>query len=281
MSVMSAFEGRERYSTVTLAWPVPAQTQPVRDDDRQDHGACGIASSARVSTPQGPVRADELRSGDLVLDASGRALRVATAIRVASVLGTERLKIRAGALGGGLPRSDLVVGRRTRLLLRSELARRLVGRDAVLVAAERLEGRKQVSAAPKVLEDVTHLVFEEYATIVVEGVPVEALVPGAAFMESLPADLAEMACADMPKLRYANAAAAYATDLPELDGREARQILDGECSFAADHGSPDMVASPRKARTARMGSHPVPGTIAAGRVARRVGSSVPESGRVG
>lgn len=246
-------------ATVTIAWPVGGPAERTAPVHPMDHSGFGIASGACVATARGLLPASALVSGDVLPDGRGGTARLAATIRLTTDLGTERVTIRAGALGGGLPRADLVVGRYTRLRLRSGLAERLVGEAEVLVAAECLVGREGVSLTPVNLADVVHLVFEEHATFVAEDLVVEAMVPTAAFLESLPHRNAQPAFQALPKLRYAGSFAVYATDMPELDARETRQILAADASFGTDTaalgaGTPDL--APRVPRL--VSASPVP-----------------------
>lgn len=243
MSFLTAFDAREKRATVTIAWPQGGPSERAVTDPRE-HSGFGVASQARVMTERGPVEAGALVPGDRLCDGHGGHVTLAAAIRLVADLGAERVRVRAGALGEGLPAADLVVGRRTRFRLRSDLAQRLVGRRDVLVAAEALLHLDGVSLVPAVLDDVTHLVFEEHAMAVIEDVVVETLVPSAPFMESLPHRQLASLYAALPKLRYDGAFATYQTGLPELDAREARQVLTAPSTFAADPGSVGLVGNP-------------------------------------
>jgi len=74
---------------------------------------CFLAGS-RIATPRGETVVEALEIGDLVLTASGRAVPVAwvgrqTVSRLRHGAHMQPVRIRAGALGGGLPESDLEV----------------------------------------------------------------------------------------------------------------------------------------------------------------------------
>ncbi len=236
MSFVSTLGAHGKRTSVTIAWPEGAPDTRIAPLHPRDQAGFGMAAGVRVLTGRGLVPAAELAPGDRLPDGRGGTVTLAAAVRVPTDLGGARVAIRAGALGGGLPRADLVVGPRTRLRLRSDVAARLVGRDEVLVAAERLIGLDGIAAAPRIFSDAVHLLFDEYATVVVEDVVLEACLPCPTFMESLPHRSAAIAFAALPKLRYAGAFAAYANDLPDLDAREARQIF-ASARFGSDAGT--------------------------------------------
>ncbi len=259
MSFVSTLGAHGKRTSVTIAWSEGAPEERVAPLHPRDQAGFGMAADARVLTERGLVPAAELVAGDRLPDGRGGTVTLAAAVRVPTDLGGARVAIRAGTLGGGLPRGDLVVGPRARVRLRSDVAARLVGRDEVLVAAERLIGLDGIAAAPRIFSDAVHLLFDEYATVVVEDVVLEACLPCPTFMESLPHRSAAMAFEALPKLRYAGAFAVYENDIPDLDAREARQIF-ASARFGSDAGTlapaphepaePSLVAS-RPASRAR------------------------------
>src|SRR5690606_4331467 len=101
----------------------------------------GVAITVRDG--QKPV--EDLAVGDLVLtrDNGLQPIRWIGSRRIGGTV-LERnprlcpIRIRAGALGGNTPASDLIVSPQHRILLRSKLAQRMFGIDEVLVAARQL-----------------------------------------------------------------------------------------------------------------------------------------------
>lgn len=277
MSFMSSVGGRGKRAAVTIAWPKGPVVVDGSACERGGTMALGLHADARVLSARGLVPADALVPGDMLADGRGGWTRLAAVIRAKTDLGAERVRIRAGALGGGRPSADLVVGRETRLRLRSDLARRLFGHEAVLVAAEHLLRLDGVTRQPEPMHTAVHLVFEEHAVFVAEDVVVEAFVPTPLLMESIPPGEAERVRAALPKLRFLGAMASYAAGIPETDARETRRLLSGPTCFGAD---PDTVAPCRTAaRAPRSSSATEPSLVAMCELERSGGKSVPGAAR--
>lgn len=215
------------------------------------HAGYGLASSARVLTQRGLVPAGELQGGDTVSDGLGGWAPVAAALHVTTDLGADRVLIAQGALGGGLPRCDLELGLSVRLRMRSDLAARLVGGEAVLISAAHLVGLPGITRVSGFTRDITHVLFDRYGCCLAEDLVVEGFVPEVARLESLPEHHKERVHATLPKLRYTGALASYEAQLPEINAREARQILAEPVDFGAEAGK---VAVPPKT----MGRDPAP-----------------------
>ena len=99
----------------------------------------------RGFTDRHPGARITLAEGDLVrtLDHGLQPVRWVGARRLsaAELAAAEKLRpirIRAGALGPGTPRADLLVSPQHRVLVRSRIAQRMFGTDEVLVAAKQL-----------------------------------------------------------------------------------------------------------------------------------------------
>lgn len=152
-----------------------------------------------IDTPNGPRAIETLRRGDLVmtLDHGAQPIRWigATALdRIDLALERKRhpVRIRAGALGGGLPLRDLMVSRQHRVLLRTEGAAERFGATEVLIPAIKLVGRPGI----EIVEDVTevrywHLLFEQHELVFSEGSLTESLYPGREAKKSLSRDARE------------------------------------------------------------------------------------------
>nr|AIA91314.1 CAZy families GT4 protein [uncultured Gluconobacter sp.] len=90
-------------------------------------------------------RIEDLRVGDLVLtkDDGPQPLRWISSRHVSAEMlaahpNMRPIRIRAGALGEGLPLRDLIVSPQHRMLVRSKVAERMFGEEEVLVAAKHL-----------------------------------------------------------------------------------------------------------------------------------------------
>ncbi len=111
-------------------------------------GVACYAAGTRIATPSGETPIEALRIGDPVLSASGavRPIRwIGRRLHAAVATEAERhlrpIRIRAGALGGGLPRRDLLVSPEHALLLRD-------GDTDLLVPASALVNGDSVARMP-------------------------------------------------------------------------------------------------------------------------------------
>lgn len=145
-----------------------------------------FAAGTLILTPQGEVPAAALARGDLVMtaDASAQPIRwiAARELDAAALAANPHLRpvrIRAGALGAGVPARDLVVSPQHRVLLRSGIARRMFGASEVLVAAKQLLALDGVEIA-RDLDSVTyvHFLFDRHQIVQSEGAWTESLYTG-------------------------------------------------------------------------------------------------------
>lgn len=126
-----------------------------------------------IATPAGAHPVEALRAGDLVLTADGRQAvvrwmaRQAVAIRFADPLKALPIRIRAGALGEGLPARDLLVSPRHALLV-----------EGVLVQAGALVNGTTIARETDVPEVFTywHVETADHSLILAEGVAAETFV---------------------------------------------------------------------------------------------------------
>ncbi|MEJ2029672.1 MAG: Hint domain-containing protein [Maritimibacter sp.] len=138
-----------------------------------------------IATPNGPRRIESLQPGDLIDTSEGpRPLRWKgmTPVNHAEMLSNPKrrpIRIQAGALGGGMPKQDLLVSRQHRMLAANPVARRMTGADEVLIAAVALTSLPGIDIClPE--EDITyyHLLFDRHAIVIANGAPSESLLLG-------------------------------------------------------------------------------------------------------
>lgn len=146
-----------------------------------------------IATPEGPRPVEALKVGDLVLtaDHGPQAIRWIKARRVHrwALSAAERLRpvrIKAGALGAGIPETDLLVSQQHRMLVRSRIAERMFEEAEVLVAAKHLIGLPGIALAEDVAE-VTYLHFlcDRHEVVFANGAPTESLYAGPVAMKAL------------------------------------------------------------------------------------------------
>ncbi len=129
-----------------------------------------------IATPEGEVPVEALAIGGLVttLDGSARPVRWIGRRTIATRFADPRrqlpVRIAAGALGGGLPRRDLLVSPDHALLL-----------DGLLVQAGALAGQPGIATAQDLPERVTyyHIELADHALVLAEGAAAETFVDNA------------------------------------------------------------------------------------------------------
>jgi hypothetical protein len=153
------------------------------DDGRGDTeiSVTCFCTGTRIATPDGHASVENLRVGDLVRLHDGRAVPVrwvgvqTVSRQFADPVRVLPVRIAAGALGGQLPRRDLMVSPGHALLM-----------HGVLVQAGALVGLPGISRAtdmPKIFA-YWHIELDEHALLLAEGVAAESYLPaaeGAAF----------------------------------------------------------------------------------------------------
>ncbi len=145
-----------------------------------------FAAGTRIRTADGLRAIETIKAGDLVetLDHGlqpvrwvGRQAHSAQVLQLAPKL--RGIIIGKGALGHGPPSADVCLSRHHRVMLRSDLARRLFGQEEVLIAAHRLIGLQGVASRDYAGGiDYCHLLFDRHELLLVEGLASETLFLG-------------------------------------------------------------------------------------------------------
>lgn len=164
------------------------------------HVVC-FGADALIETDRGPIAAGDLAVGDMVRtrDAGMQAIRwiggnSLTAAQLVANPNLRPIRIRAGALGEGLPLADLVVSPQHRVLVRSRIAQKMFGTDEVLVAAKQLCLLDGIDIAED-LDCVTyvHFLFDDHQIVFSNGAETESLFTGDVALNSVgPAALEEI-----------------------------------------------------------------------------------------
>lgn len=145
------------------------------------------------STPEGPRAIETLRPGELLLtkDHGAQEIRwIWARRRTAADIGAnptlQAVRVAKGALGGGLPRRDLLVSRQHRLLLASKIAMRVFGQSEVLAPAKDLTRVKGISLEPaKEAIVYYHILMQRHEILFAEGAPAESLYLGQQALASM------------------------------------------------------------------------------------------------
>lgn len=173
-------------------WPPPDVTltsvQGSHDDGQSyDPSVICFTPGVRIAVPGGERPVEDLRPGDPVLTADGRAeplvwtgRRALVAADLAAALQLRPVRIRAGALGAGLPRRDLAVSPQHRLLVRSRVVGRMTGGgEEALVPAKALAGWPGIAVeADCTAVDYIHVMCHAHEVILAEGAALETLLAG-------------------------------------------------------------------------------------------------------
>lgn len=150
------------------------------DRDVADFVPCFVAGS-RLATPEGWRLIETLDVGDLVMtqDHGLQPIRWIGSTTCRAEGAFAPIRIRAGALGQGLPCRDLLVSPQHRMLLRSRIAERMTGAREVLVPAKKLLSLPGIEVVAD-MDHVTylHLMFDEHEIVFAEGALTESLLPG-------------------------------------------------------------------------------------------------------
>lgn len=166
-----------------------------------DNMAYCFAADALIETRDGPVPAGRVAVGDRVLTRDHGAQPVRwvgqrhySAADLARAPHLRPIRIRAGALGGGLPLRDLVVSPQHRVLVRSAIAQKMFGTSEVLIAAKHLCLLDGIDIAVD-LTSVTyvHFMFDRHQVVFAEGAEAESLFTGPEALKAVgPAARAEI-----------------------------------------------------------------------------------------
>lgn len=183
-----------------------------------------------IDTPRGPVAIEPLTEGDLVItkDHGPQPIRWigSSPISEIGLLHNEKIRpilIRKGALGNGHPSADLMVSPQHRILVRSNIARRMFGADEVLVAAKQLlqiDGIDVVTDAQGV--EYFHMLFDRHEIVVSNGAETESLFTGPMALKALSAEAREEIFTLFPELLDRDYAPTPARVL--VSGRQARKL---------------------------------------------------------
>lgn len=149
---------------------------------------CFVAGTL-IATPRGEVPVDSLRPGDLVLTLDHGAQPILWIGRRRMHFGRKAhphrpVRIAAGAMGPGLPRTDLLVSPQHRLLVTGPAARRFA--TGALAKAKGLCGRPGIAQDTTcTAADYLQFLLPRHGLVVANGLPAETFLPRAYGLASL------------------------------------------------------------------------------------------------
>lgn len=158
-----------------------------------DLGPPCFAGGTLIETDRGPVPVEALAPGNMVVTRDhglqpvrwvGR--RALTEAELEADQGLRPVRIKADALGTGVPCADLEVSQQHRVLVRSRIAERMFGAQEILVAAKHLCGLDGISIVPEG-EGVLycHILFDRHEVVLSNGAETESLYVGPMALRSL------------------------------------------------------------------------------------------------
>lgn len=153
---------------------------------------CFVAGTM-IATNRGERPVESLSVGDRVhtADAGLQAIRWINSSRISLldvVIKPDLLPIRIkqGALGGGMPHHDLLVSPQHRMLVSGKLVERMFGETQVLVAAKHLLEMDGIEIARDIMEiEYFHIMLSDHHVIYAEGAPAETLYVGAMALRAM------------------------------------------------------------------------------------------------
>ncbi len=219
---------------------------PINANANQLHHTYGeptcFTRGVLIATEAGLIAIEDLRLGDMVLTRDHGAKPVMwigvqrlDAALLAQMPDLRPIRIRAGALGGGLPRRDLCVSPQHRMVLRNAIVNRMFGEAEVMVAAKHLLDQDGVDiAADDEGVEYYHFLLDQHEIVFAEGAETETLYTGPEALKSLnPAQRREILIL-FPELASLDHAALPQSALSFAPGRRARHLV----QRAARNGQP-------------------------------------------
>nr|WP_083825857.1 Hint domain-containing protein [Paracoccus sp. TRP] len=189
-----------------------------------------FARGTLIVTDRGEVAVEDLQVGDLVVtrDHALQPIRWIGSRKLrSSELGVlpklRPIRIKAGALGDGVPSSDLLVSPQHRVLVRSKIARKMFGTDEVLVAAKQLVLLDGIDIATDMQEvEYFHILFDRHEVVISNGAETESLFTGPEALKSVGKAALEEIFTLFPELEDPDYVPQPARFLPS--GRKARKM---------------------------------------------------------
>ncbi|MGL5009979.1 MAG: Hint domain-containing protein [Paracoccaceae bacterium] len=160
---------------------------------RVEGGVICFTPGTRIMTPEGARLIESLRPGDLIQtkDNGAQAIlwtgkRRMSGARLYAMPHLRPVRIRAGALGVGVPDGDLLVSPQHRMLVKGSAARALFYSTEVLVAAEDLLNDHSIMV-DQTQREVTyiHLLLEAHNIIFANGLETESFHPSNTALETI------------------------------------------------------------------------------------------------
>ncbi|GAB5446128.1 Hint domain-containing protein [Gymnodinialimonas sp.] len=192
-----------------------------------------FARGTKIATKYGTFAIEDLAEGDRVmtLDNGYCPIRwigscTLDAISLTLKPKLKPIRIKAGALGRGMPDADLLVSPQHRVLVRSEIARRMFGETEVLVAANKLLALDGFDIEEDVESvEYFHMLFDQHEIVFSNGAPTESLFTGPEALKSVAPEARAEIQSLFPDILAPDFAAVPARSIPEK-GRQMRRLAE-------------------------------------------------------
>ena len=184
-----------------------------------------------IATPQGERRVEDLQLGDRVITRDNGMQEIRWIGRRdldgSELLQAPHLKpvlIRAGALGRGLPESDLLVSPNHRILMNNEKTALYFEDREVLASAKHLTDLEGVDRVDTTSVSYIHFMFDQHEVVLSNGAWTESFQPGEQTLDGMDQAQRDEIYALFPELEQAEGINAYQAARRSLKKHEARLL---------------------------------------------------------
>jgi len=199
------------------------------DLTQENTGVVCYGAATRIETIEGPKAIERLKPGDLV-KTGGNGHRPIRWIGGRTIFYAELqahpnlvpIRIKAGAMGKGLPKRDLIVSQHHRMVVSSDLSSAETGVKEIFISAKDLIGVPGIEIAID-LTEITywHFICDQHQVVFAEGAASESLYTGPEALKMLGAEARAEIYQIFPQLRHTP---------PHYAPKPARPILSQEDS---------------------------------------------------
>ena len=172
------------------AWSPNSSTNNGKVPDPHHYTSFCFVANTQLTPVDSNVAVEDLKVGDVV-KTSDNGPQTISWIGKRKMYGNTSthllpIRIKANALGDGLPKRDLLVSPQHRILVNDWRAEIMFGASEVLIAAKHLVNDDSIRVATDLNEfEYFHIMFESHETIFAEGLPTESFHPGDFSMNTL------------------------------------------------------------------------------------------------